>query len=508
MKWILLSVLVIFPNLIFSQAKRAIDGYKYALVNPLIYEDGIRDKFGFEQSAKDGLTEMGISVLPSEDRESWPSDAFLNPCLVLYIEIGVKTNPNAITCGSIYFNARNCKNEIVLTKVEPARVAWCNPPYDCCVPKLAEACHRAFTEIKYNYNPSINTLTKNYPIVEQVAINEDSIKHYLNTGSSAPIEGIYRSINQGKYSSYTLAIIKSNDEFKAIILNTENPIWKRGEVKGKIQLTAVHNEFIINWFMSNKEQYETIGSLQDAGLFSIQMKDKNNAVYQSKFLKIYPIPGEQRKDPEIKTISTGTGFLISNDGLLATNAHVIEGGNSITVLINSHQIPATKILSDKVNDVAILKLPDSVLDEIGPIPYSFRKSAQIGESIYTIGYPLNYIMGNNFKASNGIISANSGVADDVRYYQITAPIQPGNSGGPLFDQSGNVIGITSARLNEGAAGSKTENVNYAVKIDYLINLLNMLPNYKSTSGNPQIKSKTLPDQISTFRKFIFLIESK
>ena len=98
------------------------------------------------------------------------------------------------------------------------------------------------------------------------------------------------------------------------------------------------------------------------------------------------------------------------------------------------------------------------------------------EKVFTIGYPLNDVMGSNYKVTDGIISSKSGIEDDVRYYQISVPLQPGNSGGPLFNKDGNIIGITSARLNSQAVGTQVENVNYAIKSSYLLNLYNMLPN--------------------------------
>lgn len=94
-----------------------------------------------------------------------------------------------------------------------------------------------------------------------------------------------------------------------------------------------------------------------------------------------------------------------------------------------------------------------------------------------------------------IISAKSGIGDDVRYYQITIPIQPGNSGGPLFNSQGDIIGITSAKLNGKAIGIQIENVNYAIKSAYLINLINMLPNTEKTPNSNKVPLKELKEQV-------------
>ena len=107
---------------------------------------------------------------------------------------------------------------------------------------------------------------------------------------------------------------------------------------------------------------------------------------------------------------------------------------------------------------------------------------------------------------SGCVAVGSGVADDVRYYQISVPIQPGNSGGPLFNKDGNVIGITSAKLNSKAVGTVVENVNYAIKISYLQNLFNMLPNANQQPNSSLLAGKELQDQIKTLKNYVCLIK--
>ncbi len=120
--------------------------------------------------------------------------------------------------------------------------------------------------------------------------------------------------------------------------------------------------------------------------------------------------------------------------------------------------------------MALLQITDEKFKGLSSIPYSVVEKADIGEKVFTIGYPLNDIMGNNYKLSDGIISAKSGIEDDIRFYQISVPLQPGNSGGPLFNSEGNIIGLTTSRLNSKAVGTQIENVNYAIKSSYLLNL--------------------------------------
>ena len=128
-----------------------------------------------------------------------------------------------------------------------------------------------------------------------------------------------------------------------------------------------------------------------------------------------------------------------------------------------------------------------------------------GENVFTIGYPMNSIMGNNYKVTNGIVSSLSGISDDIRYMQISVPLQPGNSGGPLFNKDGNVLGITSAKLNEKAVGISIENVSYAIKATYLINLYKMLPNIPDLITKSTLNGLELKDQVKILKDYVCLI---
>ena len=158
------------------------------------------------------------------------------------------------------------------------------------------------------------------------------------------------------------------------------------------------------------------------------------------------------------------------------------------------------------NDVALIQIDDSTFKGLSTLPYSLTEKTEVGEKVVTIGYPLNDIMGSNYKVTDEIISSKSGIADDVRYFQISVPIQPGNSGGSLFNKDGNIIGITSAKLNSKAVGTLVENVNYAIKISYLLNLYNMLPIANHIANSSQLSGKELQEQIKTLKNYVCLIK--
>ena len=176
---------------------------------------------------------------------------------------------------------------------------------------------------------------------------------------------------------------------------------------------------------------------------------------------------------QTKQPRTGTGWFI-NDTCIATCWHVVAGSNDISVEFPGGVRTKAKILAkDPVNDVVVLKISGTGYNH-DSLPIRPRNT-KIADKVFTVGYPLASLLGQSQKYTDGTISSLSGVGGDGRYFQISTPMQPGNSGGPLVDESGAVIGLTSAALNAVSTALRTgaipQNVNYAIKVRYLTALL-------------------------------------
>jgi S1-C subfamily serine protease len=199
-------------------------------------------------------------------------------------------------------------------------------------------------------------------------------------------------------------------------------------------------------------------------------------------------PKEVRKE---KGYSTGTGFFVTHDGIMVTNYHVIEDAQTVYVVDtkNNEKIEAKVLTKDPANDVAILKINRKT----SKIPISSYSNLTKGEEVLTLGYPLVAIQGQEQKATFGRINALSGIKGDIRFVQIDVPIQPGNSGGPLINNKGEVIGVVTATLNQivtlRETGSLPQNVNFAVKIDYI------LPTLKQTTKEIQFSENNLQKEM-------------
>ena len=171
-----------------------------------------------------------------------------------------------------------------------------------------------------------------------------------------------------------------------------------------------------------------------------------------------PTMSEQRP-PKEKSTTTGSGFMVSNDGFVLTNRHVVDECDAVTV----HDRGSAVIREvDDTNDLALLKIQGSTSAA------SFRSTSPgLGESVFALGFPYSGVLGSGVNFTGGLISSLSGIGNDSRYLQFTAPIQPGNSGGPLVDANGLIVGVVSARLADiemlKASGSLPQNVNFAIR---------------------------------------------
>jgi antitoxin component YwqK of YwqJK toxin-antitoxin module/S1-C subfamily serine protease len=207
-------------------------------------------------------------------------------------------------------------------------------------------------------------------------------------------------------------------------------------------------------------------------------------------------------------IGNGSGIIFSNNGLIATNYHVIEGANSMEVefLYNGQveSFSASVVRTDEVNDLAILKIDDSSFESMNGIRYNFKtKTSEVGESVFALGYPKALSsMGKDIKFTDGKISAKTGFQGDVTTYQTTTPIQPGNSGGPLFDYEGNLIGINSSKI----VSDDVDNVAYTIKLIYLLTLIDSLNEDVDLPSNTSLQTLPLTSKITELTKYVTLIK--
>jgi uncharacterized protein len=192
----------------------------------------------------------------------------------------------------------------------------------------------------------------------------------------------------------------------------------------------------------------------------------------------------KRPSPKPKSGSTGSGFFVSKLGHIITNEHVVRRCSRITVGDSAKkQVKVTLVETDRRNDLALLKISNtqmasvetkSLIRKLGLklVPTASEgllrsDDVELGEDVLVSGYPYGELFSNSIKVTKGIVSANKGMGDDRGQFQIDAAVQPGNSGGPIYDENGNIVGVVVAQLNKmkfaKTVGSMPENVNFGIK---------------------------------------------
>jgi len=193
----------------------------------------------------------------------------------------------------------------------------------------------------------------------------------------------------------------------------------------------------------------------------------------------------------------GTGFCVSSDGMVMTAAHVVNGASRITLKFSEGVVWEARMEKiDIQNDLALLRTYRSTTNflQLGSC-----RAATLGQTVFTLGFPAPAILGEQLKFSGGQISSLSGLKGTESLIQVTTPIQPGNSGGPVMTENGVVIGVitSSAALKAFLqyTGTLPQNVNWAVKADYALLLI----------GNPPASPPLSPPEKSELGKAVCLV---
>jgi S1-C subfamily serine protease len=203
--------------------------------------------------------------------------------------------------------------------------------------------------------------------------------------------------------------------------------------------------------------------------------------------------------------SSGTGFFITEDGYLITNEHVAGNGAQVRLVTSAGLISAKVIKVDAANDLALLKAEG----KFAVLPMAPSRAVKLGSTVATVGFPNIGLQGFAPKFAGGQIGSLSGPEDDARYFQISVPVQPGNSGGALVDERGNVVGVVSGKLNPKAtlstSGSLPENVNYAVKSTFLQGFLEAVPEVAAKLKEPNAKDMKFDDVVEQAKEAAVLV---
>lgn len=199
----------------------------------------------------------------------------------------------------------------------------------------------------------------------------------------------------------------------------------------------------------------------------------------------------------------GTGFALSAEGYVVTNYHVVSGADSVYIQnSNGNSYKVKTIYTDAINDIAVLQITDPGFKKFAPLPYTFKKNASdLGEDVFTIGFPRDSSVYNK-----GYLSALTGYADDTTSYQVDISVNPGNSGGPLLNNRGNIIGIIKGKQTQ------SDGVAFATKSDYLLKSIENIPqdsliNKLGVNKRNSLLGLRRTEQIKKLKDYIFMVKA-
>jgi S1-C subfamily serine protease len=245
-----------------------------------------------------------------------------------------------------------------------------------------------------------------------------------------------------------LGIARYTDQFNWVITDAEEPEW----------VDAINSEAPV------------IGQARKFFWLALRTGEKELFIHKITELQV----GLLAQTDELKSpgqpaaprsaVSMGTGFLVREDGILATNAHVIDSCKQISVITNLGPRSAAVLSKDPAQDIAFLKLKDFKAKVFLPLSMSKPK---LGEDVLVAGFPFGRAISTDLKLTRGIVSALSGAGDNRSELQVDAAVQPGNSGGPILNSAGSVIAMTASKVDGGSSlkhlGAYAENIAFGVK---------------------------------------------
>lgn len=214
--------------------------------------------------------------------------------------------------------------------------------------------------------------------------------------------------------------------------------------------------------------------------------------------------GDTRQDSgELAIAGSGSGVIVTKSGYLLTNAHVVDGAKKVKVKTVKGLVDAKIVRVDTDNDLALLKIAGTYK----PISFSTRRKERLGASVFTLGFPRPGLQGFEPKITKGVVSGLEGYRGDVKTYQIDAAIQPGNSGGLLADEKGNLIGIVCSTLARAGKGEAVpQNVNYAIKKSHVLAFLDSIPECSDDiQESAAVSCKNLEEAVENVRECCALI---
>ncbi len=315
------------------------------------------------------------------------------------------------------------------------------------------------------------TLRKSTPEIDQMVVEHNMFLHQMD------IYALHRNLRNSLQESHT-RLLERGEVYEGGELTTKGKVIQLWNKYKRVTAIAASVGGVIALVISGLAIYfsPVVNGNQIEQLSKAIEVIKKNQQYQGNLINEV-----KSKIPEnARLISGGTGFLIDSKGFIITNAHVLKGSGAVVVNSKGEEFNATISHIDQLRDLAILKITDEEYQPLSNLPYGIKKgNTDLGEEIFTLGYPRNDIV-----YGEGYLSARTGYNSDSLTYQVQISANPGNSGGPVFNHNGEVIGILSTRQ------AQAEGVAFAVKSKNIYQMVDELRKTDTSIEKIKIPSHT------------------
>ena len=315
------------------------------------------------------------------------------------------------------------------------------------------------------------------------------------------------------WQNYNFFLITQSSIYIGFIYEGITNIESEGMFSGDIKSNGINTLKIISlghkniFSINGAMQFKSDKSMSTGSNVGFALSGKSSISVENIIVKDldYKSATLNKDDRDVK--ASGSGLIISSNGYIVTNNHVVNTANAIKVEIIKNGLSKTynaiALQKDKENDLAIIKINDESFKELGELPYSFKNGAgaDVGATVFTIGFPEALSgMGKEPKFTDGKVSSKTGYNGALNTYQTTVPLQPGNSGSPLFNEKGELVGINNSKIMDN------DNVSYAINLNFLRNLIDLLPDQITLPAGTTVNNLTLPEKIKVLSEYVVLIK--
>ena len=355
--------------------------------------------------------------------------------------------------------------------------------------------------------------------IELESIIEDYLNGKLNEAEVKAFEELRLNDPTVDHKVVTHKVFLDSINDYAAVSNLKH---KMDQVHAQIDVATLskklgpHPSFIVNIWRKNKAAIAVAASfilLTIVTLYSIQQTTQQSGSVELVSRELARIKNSQSN--LIRKINStnitknlkpanfgGTGFALTANGYILTNLHVVDGADSVYVQDSKgNSFKAVVKRKDSQYDLAILKIVDESFNTLSNLPYKLKQNViGMGESVYTLGFPKDDAV-----YGQGYVSSKTGYNGDTTQYQVSIPVNPGNSGGPLLDHEGNIIGVISAKQNQ------VDGATFAVKSKYIQEALNSIPDDSlgrkvAFSKRNSLQGLSKPKQVDKIKDYVFMIK--